>query len=624
MVAPLLAVGICVAALSATPVGAASVFDPDTSAPARSTAGPPVRMAQALTPGIGLGINWEWEGARYESMTAFIEALQAERYTPLLFKRISADLRQGKVSAMVLILERLHLGRWRRNMPPDAASLGAAQLLEITSEDTRAAIAVANKSTDLKIPDFMVEAVVGLAQRIVHKIYRLPGESPGRTEDVPVPEDAAPDQLPEPKNRAENTGLYHDVVEFVVQPHLQFLLRGDELTLKAKLLAQVLRVAQSDNLIVDEKSVLAFADRLVEAGVVEPEEQSRLVQKTTLAFEMKTTDISDGEQQSPPRDKAAIPDVAAPADDPPTTPEPGPVPEAAPVQETEPAGQDGPAPDSVTAPEAVDAPDDTRQAEDSAVESPDIETEDAPNTEAAPAPVIQPHLPPLVPNRPVTAKPVVEPLVHTADRTAKSDLLWMVETGMGITVSVRKGDLDPVGQHIGFDPGPAARFSLGALWLDALGPAHLGLSLVGVVGRTDADRLSGAAAFNANGSHSYIGAMPFLSVEMPVTHGVNIRFGGGIGVAYHSLEVLSGTTKLIDADGVSMMAQIGGGLRFALSDCMDLGFDVFGTYLDRIKGNGIAAAPLTLDGAWDVAAYASIRIALGEPAQNTGCQVFAP
>ena len=590
LAAVLLLAGIGLTVFELNSVDAARRSDPLPSLSPVPEIAQPVQTAQASMPGIGLGNNWEWQGANYESFQGFLQVLQAERYTALLFKRISVDLRHGKVTAMALLLERFHIGRWRRNMPEGAASLAPEKLLQDTADDALTAIGFANKSSDLDIPEFMIEPVVGLAQRVVHKIYRLPGDAPGSVDDVPVPEDVVQEELPEAESRAENTGLYHDVVEFVKQPHLQFLLRGDILTVKARLLAEVLKVARNDNLVVDEKSVNAFADRLVDAGVVEAEHKDRFIRKAKLAFGMKTSNRQAATSTEPLQGETPASVVTTPV------PENPPTPEQAATSDNQP-GVSHDIDTEVVTPDPPSRPDATQP------------------------PSVAPSAPQLS-DRPVADK--APPIVQ---QEAKGDLLMVLETGLGVTVSTEKVDLDPVTLSVGLDPGIAARFGLGAMWLEALGPAHLGVSLVGVVGKTEAVRLTGVAgpgALNTEGSNSYIGLMPFLSIELPVSSRVNARLGGGIGVAYRSLEVLSGGIKIIDADGTAMIAQIGGGLRYALSSCADIGVDVFATYLDKIKGSGIAGAPVTFAGAWDVAAYASVRIAMGSAAESTACHVFVP
>lgn len=547
---------------------------------------PVIRFAQAATPGSDPANGVQWKGARYDSLAALIEALQAGRYTSLMFKRISADLRRGRVTAMSPLLERFYKGRWRRNLPSETP-ISAVQLLRSVAEDTRAAIAFANTSSDLAVPEYMVEPVTTLAQRLAHKIYRLPGEAPTGPDIVPVPKEIAQEEQAEPKARAENTGLYHDAVDFVQQVHLQFLVGGDALTVQARLLSEVLKIARSDNLLVDDKTVFAFVDRLVEAGVVGPEQRDRLADRTLSAFRLKTEQPKGDLIQSPappPADLAVSNDTAKPQSEQQSEPE-QPLPDS-PVVDTEVVSQGG-----SPLPEAT-----------------------PPVTEVPPA---RP-----APNRPVAVAPA--PVARPA---VKGDLLIVAETGLGISLPAQNGDLDPLGQSVDFDPGIAARFGLGAIWPEALGPAHLGLSLVGVVGRTEADRLSGVAGpgvLNTSGSNSYVGVMPFVSVELPVSSGINVRLGGGLGVAYQSLEVLSGTTKLVDADGVSFMAQLGGGLRFALSPCIDWGMDVFATRLDSVKGTGIGGAAVKFAGAWDVAAYATVRVGFGSPRQKAGCRLFAP
>ena len=41
----------------------------------------------------------QWKGADYSSLSRFIEALEEERYTGLIFKRISSELARGRTLA---------------------------------------------------------------------------------------------------------------------------------------------------------------------------------------------------------------------------------------------------------------------------------------------------------------------------------------------------------------------------------------------------------------------------------------------------------------------------------------------------------------------------------------------
>ena len=72
---------------------------------------------------------------------------------------------------------------------------------------------------------------------------------------------------------AENTGLYRDAADMVRQEHLQFLVGGDPLSARVRVLAEVLKIARSDKFVVDVASVVAFTDRLEEAEVVRADER---------------------------------------------------------------------------------------------------------------------------------------------------------------------------------------------------------------------------------------------------------------------------------------------------------------------------------------------------------------
>ncbi len=546
-----------------------------------------------------------WDGADYVSLAGFIKALEQERYTGLIFKRISRDLAKGEVGVLRPLLERYFQGH---QVSDAGAPSETYELSRSVEEDVRAALqAGGGTSGQLDVPEFMIEPVVALARRTALEVYGLSETAPVEGVRVPVPEDAVEQVKPKPKARAENTGLYRDAADMVRQDHLQFLVGGDDLTARVRLLAEVLKIARSDNHVVDTASVAAFTDVLVEADVVHPDERHEFVARVLEEL---------GMTQEPPRDLAEV------------DPEAGPVNPEAPDAETPDTSvreEEATMPPVDVPPSREDTAADDGAADDGAVD--DSAANDSNDNGDTPAVSIPPDPPAAGPTvmRPMPAPPVHVESEGAADR--KGDLLFVLETGMGASVPVQKGDLSRVNQRIEFDPGVAARFGASVMWLEAIGNAHLSLGLVGVLGETEPDRLTGVAGpgvLPLSGSHSYYGVMPFITVEVPLAERINVRFGGGVGAAHRRLEAFSGGAKVAGADGTSLLAQAGGGVRIELAPCIDTGLDIFATYLGGVSGTGIAGASVRLEDTWDIAAYASVRIAFSDTGQNRSCGLFGP
>ena len=187
-----------------------------------------------------------------------------------------------------------------------------------------------------------------------------------------------------------------------------------------------------------------------------------------------------------------------------------------------------------------------------------------------------------------------------------------------------KGGLKPVGQRIELNPGVAGRIGGGVTWLDAVGGAHLSLGLFGVIGEANPNRLSGTAALNTNGSAHYYGVMPFLSLELPVTERVNLRIGGGVGIAHRELDLFNSGARIVSVDGTALLAQVGGGVWTEVAPCVALGFDVFATHLGSVRGTGIGGVSVRLDQTWDIAATASVRLSFNHGSQSRPCSAFGP
>lgn len=532
----------------------------------------------------------EWADADYSSLLAFVEKLQGQRYMGLVFKRMSGDLAGGNVMALKPVLKRYYERRLADNaaVPP-----GSGTLMQTVADEVRSALGPFRKSTGLNVPAYMEDDVVRLAQNVVSNL-RDPSltfadivVAVQRTDDAPV------EKKPEPKTKAENTGLYRDVEDMVAQPHLRFLVGGDAMLSKARVLGEVLRIARNDNLIVDRASVDAFTGKLVEADLVHADERHLFTEEVLIASGLKSPplpDLSKKEETIPP-----IPPI-----DPPVTV----VVEGEDVQ---------PDPDDAAATDDTVKPDQTEAAPGNDAEQ--VERDPVVLVEPAPRSIQDS---PKFRDAPDSQPPPVQ---------AKQDFLITLEIGAGVSVPTHKGDLGAINQRLDLEPGLAARFGVGGMWLNAFGGAHVSLSLVGIVGETDADVLSGVVgpgSLNVSGAHLYYGIMPFVGLEWPLGDTVNIRIGGGIGVAHQRLDATSAGAKVVSARGTSLLAQIGGGARFRIAECMDAGLDVFATYLDGVRGTGIAGAPVSLGGAWDVAVYGSIRVGFAPDHGVRSCGVFGP
>ena len=527
-----------------------------------------VAQAEQVPPEASAAALAAWDEASYGSLQDFLRALQSGRYTGLMFGRMSDDLRDGDVSVIDSVFERYFEGRKVRFGLTDPLVKDALHLIGV-EQDVRAGISFANTSTDLSIPEFAVNAVIARAKHIARRIYGLSGGkdllSPGR---IRPPEGASAETPGEAKRRAENTGLLHDVADFVVQPHLKFLVGGVGVSQNARLVAEILKVARRDNYVVDQATVEAFFDRLVETKLLAPGDKAVFVEQVLIDIGLKE---------------------AAPAEEAATSSAP-----QQPVTET-PPGPDTSPPAAV----ADDPPPDLNEDE---------------RTEVADPPVERQEGEPEAPRRTVVHRRSPEPEgPDHADARHPAGPLVTLEAGMGVGLPADDGDLFGIAGAIARDPGIAARFGLGVTWPNALGSAHVSIALVGVAGETKADRVierGGLPSLDTSGQAAYAGVLPFAAIELPVLDGINVRIGGGVGVAYQDLSVVDGGIEIADADGASLIAQFGGGVRARLTPCMDVGVDVFATYLDDVKGQTNLGAPLRYGGTWDIAAYLGVRVAL--------------
>ena len=527
-----------------------------------------VAQAEEVPPEATAAALVAWDEASYGSLEDFLSALQAGRYTGLVFGRMSDDLRDGDVSVLDSVFERYFEGRKARFGLADPLVKDALHLIGV-DQDVRSGISHANTSTDLSIPEFAVKSVIARAKQIARRIYGLSGGkdllSPNR---IAPPEGASAETPDEAKRRAENTGLLHDAADFVVQPHLKFLVGGVGVAQKARLVSEILKIALRDSYVVDEVSIEAFFGRLVEAGLLAPGDKMVFIEQVLIEI---------GFKEPAPAEEAAT--SAAPQE---------------PVPETPPDIESGPPADVADDPPA------------------DLKKDD--RTEAPDPPAVPQANPPEALRRTVVHRrpPAPEERGDAGPHQPAGPLVTL-EAGMGVAVPAEDGELSGIAGAIARDPGIAARFGIGVTWPNAVGPAHVSVGLVGVTGETKADRLvdrGGPPALDTVGQAAYAGILPFASIELPVVDGINVRFGGGVGVAYQDLSVVDGGIEIIDADGTSLIAQVGGGVRAQLTACMDIGVDVFATYLDDVKGRTNLGAPIRYGGTWDVAAYLGVRVAL--------------
>ena len=554
--------------------------------------------AAAQEPAIATEQAIHWDEADYTSFAGFVKALERKRYVGLMFKRISGDLKHGDLSAIKPLLERYLTGRHASVAGTALTGDARAALLKTVEDDVRSGLTALAKSSALVAPEELRQAIVTTARRITDHILDPSLASTDVTEQVDM--DHVGDKAPEPakKTRAENTGLFRDVVDMVQQPHLQFLVGGDPLTAKARVAAEILKVARADHLLVDTDTARAFADRLIEAEALHPDERGLFLDELETAAGLRPKERAEQAPNSPAVPAEATRDDSSPSREQeekqksvPDSADEGR--EPATDSETEaPPDLDGAS--GLTAPDENPSPDQKRRA---------------------------------IPVHPAPARPVHVRVPAQPASPDKADFLIVTELGGGIGVPLHKGDLQPVGQKIDLDPGFSARVGLGAAWLNAVGAAHLSLSLVGVLADAKADRLLGVAGpgvLDTTGARTYYGVLPYLAFEWPVAAGVNLRLGAGVGVAHQRIKVVDAGAKIVSAKGASVLAQLGAGARFKVGTCADAGVDLYATYLGRVKGTGIGGAAVSFAPAWDLAVMASFRLALDDGAGRMACDLFRP
>lgn len=542
----------------------------------------------------------EWADADYTSFAGFVKALEGQRYVALIFKRVSADLKRGQSAAIKPLMERYLKGRHAAIAGTRLSGDTRVALLKTVNDDIRAGLAALAKSSALLVPENLRQETVAIARRITDRI--LDPSAPEVGETALHDSDNDDDQETEAtkkKTRAENTGLFRDIVDMVSQPHLQFLVGGDPLTAKARVAAEILKIAMADHLLVDAATAEAFADKLIEADVLHPDERHYFLNELEVAAGLKAKEPAESEPAPP----AASEDRAGETehDDAVTLPKD----DAEEVRDGADHSQE-PVPD-----EPVEAPVDL---DDSARRDRSKET-----PPPARAVVSRPRT---LPPGPRIAQQPTRPTI-----SAKGDFLITAELGGGLGVPLHKGDLSPVGQKVDIDPGLSTRLALGAAWINAVGAAHVSLSLVGIVADARTDRLLGVAGpgtLDTTGSRSYFGLLPFLAFELPVARGVNLRLGAGVGIAHQRLKVVNAGARIVAAKGTSLLAQLGAGARLKMTECLDAGLDIYATYLDAVKGRGIGGGAVTMRSTWDLAAIASLRLTFGRHAERSSCGLFRP
>ncbi len=500
---------------------------------------------------------------------AFLGALESEQFTRLLFRRLSTEVTEGRVQAAchLFVPYFAHL----QSQLPDPA---AAQLPNygVIRDDIKTALGAAQGSSSFDVPHKKIETLIGVAIRVARHIYgRAPGE-PRVCVIWPGPEGEAPEA--EAGRRAEATGLLFDAPRFVEQSHLAFLFAATGPGANETLLGELLQIAITDGLTVDRETVTAFVDRLIEAGKVGPRRRFDAVNNVWQSLQPSPPEDTDGE--AAPEEHTGTGEEAGRAA------AAGEGETAAPqVPESDNPPQDGSA---ETGPEIVIVTEEGRS------DRADIERNE----------VVVPHAP-------------ADAAAQTEDRlpalVPSPGPVFFLEGGFGFAAPVERRDLDPVGQSVSGDPDIALRMAFGVLWPKALGEAHLSVSLVGVLNRTSNQRSSGGPSAKVAGHDTYFGVMPYVGAELPLDERVSVRVGVGLGVAWRDFELIDGGAQLAGGDGAALLAQLGAGVRVAITQCIDFGVDVYATYVGEVDGRRGPVA-ITVADAWDLAVLAGIRIAL--------------
>jgi hypothetical protein len=196
----------------------------------------------------------------------YLVALQKERYTALVFKRMSRGLLAGDArSANALFTSYMS----HRKAIGDGNPAAQRPDLVLILADIRSGLRSAAGASGLEVPEAMVEAVIAQARAIAAQTFGLAFDAPDMAATLD-PEDGASAAEAETgaARRAEASGLLYDAADFVAQPHLRFVFGGMGPEATGRLVAELMRIAAADGFIADETSVAAFLDRLVEDAVL--------------------------------------------------------------------------------------------------------------------------------------------------------------------------------------------------------------------------------------------------------------------------------------------------------------------------------------------------------------------
>jgi hypothetical protein len=204
----------------------------------------------------------------------YLVALQKERYTALVFRRMSRGLLAGDArSANALFTSYMS----HRKAIGGGDTTAQQPDLVLILADIRSGLRSAAGAGGIEVPEAMAEAVIAQARAIAAQTFDLAFGAP----DVPAmlgPQDGASAAEAETgaARRAETSGLLYDAADFVAQPHLRFVFGGTGPEAIGRLVAELMRIAVADGFIADENSVTAFLDRLVDDAVLPASEKAHV------------------------------------------------------------------------------------------------------------------------------------------------------------------------------------------------------------------------------------------------------------------------------------------------------------------------------------------------------------
>lgn len=203
----------------------------------------------------------------------YLVALQKERYTGLVFRRMSRGLHAGDAGSANALLTS-YLSHRKAILAGDMAAQQPDLVLILA--DIRSGLRSAAGASGLEVPEAMLDGVIAQARAIAAQTFGLAFGAPdvAATLDPQDGTSAAADT--DAARRAETSGLLYDAADFVVQPHLRFVFGGSGPEAIGRLVAELMRIAVADGFIADENSVAAFLDRLVEDAVLPASEKAHV------------------------------------------------------------------------------------------------------------------------------------------------------------------------------------------------------------------------------------------------------------------------------------------------------------------------------------------------------------